>query len=169
MRIGKVSRLHGYKGELSLKLDREFQALFSELDFVYLKIDKKPVPYFIDSVRYTPKGFALVFFEGIEGQQAAESVRGKEVWIDQEKIPEEIDEELSRSALNEYMVIDDEQGEIGPVATVVEHPGNSFLIIDKEDGEVYIPLQEEIIQEIDHDKRVILINAPDGLIELNLD
>jgi 16S rRNA processing protein RimM len=166
--IGKVTRLHGYKGELSLKLDPEYSDLFEDQEYVFLELNKKPVPHFIDAVRYTAQGYALVFFEGVTDQATAERLRGAFVYVDAEAIPAEYDENSIRR-FSGYQVIDISEGDLGLVSSVVEHPGNSFLVIDREDGEVLIPLIDPIIKEIDDEHKIIRIEAPDGLISLNLE
>lgn len=168
-KIGKVSRLHGYKGELSLKLNPDFIELFGELDHVYLKLNQKPVPFFIDSLRFTPQGYALVFFDNVDGQSDAEKLRGAEVWMNESDIPDDFMADDISTRLSGFSVIDLKAGDLGKVTSVVEHPGNSFLVIDREDGEVLVPMHNHIIQDIDLDNQLIQIQAPDGLIELNLD
>jgi 16S rRNA processing protein RimM len=169
VRIGKVTRLHGFKGELSLKLENEYGALLEQLDHVFLEIDKKAIPFFINSVRFTAQGFALVFFDGVDDQSSAERIRGAGIWIEEESIPEEFIDEDALVLLNGYLVIDHQEGELGTVTDVVEHPGNSFLVIDKEDGEILIPINDSIVKEIDKNQQKIFIEAPEGLISLNMD
>ncbi len=168
-KIGKVSRLHGYKGELSLKLDPDFIELFSDLDHVYLNLNQKPVPFFIEEVRYTPQGYALVFFDGVDNQNDAEKVRGAEIWMNESDIPDDFFAEDINEYLRGFTVKDLSAGEIGKVASVVEHPGNSFLVIDRDNGEVLIPMHNDIIKEINDRAQLITIEAPEGLIELNLE
>lgn len=168
VKIGKVTRLHGYKGELSLKLEPEYAQLFEELDHVFLEIDKKATPFFLDTVRFTSQGFALVFFDGVDDKARAERLRGLSIWIEEEAIPENYLDEDALVNLIGYTVQDHVAGDLGEVADVVEHPGNSFLVIDKQDGEILIPINDSIIKTIDKVGRKISIEAPEGLVSLNL-
>ncbi len=168
VKIGKVTRLHGFKGELSLKLDPAYAMLFEELDHVFLEIDKKATPFFIESVRFTSQGYALVFFDGVDDQTSAERIRGASIWMDEDLIPVDFEDD-SLTSLVGYQVVDQKEGILGSVTTVVEHPGNSFLVIDREDGEILIPINDAIIKSIDDATKSIAIEAPEGLISLNLD
>jgi 16S rRNA processing protein RimM len=168
VRIGRVSRLHGYKGEVSLKLEAGFIDLFAELDHVFLAINDKPVPFFVNAVRYTPQGYALVFFDGVEDQAEAERIRGFDIWIEESLIPiKELDENDPENLIG-YQAIDVNLGQIGAIGSIVEHPGNTFLVIDREDGQVLIPMHKDILKEIDHKGKVVHVDVPEGLIELNL-
>ena len=164
IKIGKVTRLHGFKGELSLKLDSDYAVLFEELDHIFLEIDKKAVPFFIDTVRFTSQGYALVYFDGVSDQSSAERLRGASIWMDEEAVPDDFVKEDSLTDLIGYEVIDHNEGSIGKVTTVVEHPGNSFLVIAREDGDILIPISDGIIKNIDSKGLKIEIEAPEGLI-----
>ncbi|NND93535.1 MAG: 16S rRNA processing protein RimM [Flavobacteriales bacterium] len=168
VRIGRVSRLHGYKGEVSLKFDSGFEHILNELDHIFLPINKKPVPLFIESLRYTPQGYALVFFEGIDSQNEAEKIRGCEIWIDEKSISKKNAVDQGPQELIGYSVEDDSLGSVGEVDEIVEHPGNTFLVVNRHNGQILIPMHQEIIRTVDHKQRIIHIVAPEGLIELNL-
>lgn len=168
VRIGKVSRLHGYKGEVSLKLEKEYIDLFSELEHVFLKVADKAVPFFIDNVRFTPQGYALVFFDGVDDQAEAERIRGTEIWIDEKEIPETALDPDDPNNLLGYNVVDKTLGELGQVDSIVEYPGSTYLVVAREEGEILIPMHPDILTELDHKTKSARIEAPEGLIDLNL-
>jgi 16S rRNA processing protein RimM len=167
--IGKVSRLHGFKGELSLKVDPEFVTSVEETDMLFIEIDQKNVPFFIESYRLTSTGFVLIKFEEVDTEAKAIRLRNCPVFLREKDliVVEQEGDELKR--LVKYSVIDSIHGDLGKVAEVVIMPGNNFLIIDREDGEVFIPIHEDIIQEIDDKKLIIKVVTPEGLVELNLE
>lgn len=167
--IGKVTRLHGFKGELSLKIFQDHLTYFDTLDCVFLELRQKPVPHFIEAVRYTTKGFALVFFEDVDTEQKAERLRGAKIWVRDEDIPDEVKDAQRLEDLIGYVVHDANQGEIGEVQDVADHPGNAFLILDMPQGEVLIPYSDGIIRNVDDQQKRIDIEAPEGLISLNFD
>ena len=169
IRIGKVSRLHGFKGELSLKVDQEFISSMEEADLLLLELDKKQVPFFIESFRLTTTGFVLMKFEDVDTEADANRLRNAEIFLREEDVIEEDMEDDGLQKLLGFQVIDLHKGEIGEVAEVTDIAGNTFLIIDREDGEVYIPFHEDIVEEVDEENAIIRVSTPEGLIELNLE
>jgi len=169
IRIGKVSRLHGFKGELSLKVEPEFMDVLEEVELVFIEVDRKQVPFFIEHVRFTSTGFALVKFEEVSTEAEAQRLRNCEVFIREEDMDAEEMEAMEASKMHGYLVIDKHHGELGKVAELVIHPGNSFIVIEREDGEVMIPFHEDIVVEVDDANKKIHVITPEGLIGLNLE
>jgi 16S rRNA processing protein RimM len=169
IRVGKVARLHGFKGEVSLKVGNEFMASLHDADMLFLEIEQKQVPFFIDQIKFTKTGFALVKFEGVDTEAAAERLRHCSIYIKEEDLDAEDRAEMEANQLEGYLVHDKVYGDIGKVAELVIHPGNSFLIVDHPSGEVIIPYNDEFIMEIDDEKKLITCSTPEGLIELNLE
>ena len=57
---------------------------------------------------------------------------------------------------------------IGKVQSVLKTGGTEILLIDADDGsEVMVPLAKSIVVEIDVTNKKILIDPPEGLIELS--
>jgi 16S rRNA processing protein RimM len=169
IRIGKVSRLHGFKGELSLKVDPEFVLSVEDADMLFIEVDQKNVPFFIESCRLTSTGFVLIKFEEVDNEAKATRLRNCQIFLREEDliVVEQEGDELKR--LVNYSVIDSVHGDLGKVAEVVIMPGNCFLVIDKEEGEIFIPIHDDIIKEIDDKKLTIKVITPEGLVELNLE
>ena len=57
-------------------------------------------------------------------------------------------------------------GHLGELVAVDESTINTLFVVERPNGdELLIPAQEEFIEELDHDKRIIKFNLPDGLLE----
>ena len=58
--------------------------------------------------------------------------------------------------------------DVGPVADILSAGGNDLLVIRPEGkGEILVPCNREICREIDLRTKVIVIDPPDGLLDLN--
>jgi 16S rRNA processing protein RimM len=47
--LGSVAKLHGYKGGLSLYLDVDYPDDYTEMESVFIEINKQLVPFFMES------------------------------------------------------------------------------------------------------------------------
>ncbi|MDE6417229.1 MAG: hypothetical protein K2K68_09440, partial [Duncaniella sp.] len=66
-----------------------------------------------------------------------------------------------------YNVSDTEAGVIGEITGVNDMTDNILFIVTRPDGsEVFIPVAEEMILEIDPGTKNCLMNLPQGLLEL---
>ena len=68
-----------------------------------------------------------------------------------------------------YSIVDDSSDSlIGKIDSIDSSTDNLLFIVTTDDGDtVYIPAVDEFISEICDDSKVIRMNLPDGLINLN--
>ena len=71
-------------------------------------------------------------------------------------------------AITGYKVFDSEHGEIGVVDHIEESTNNPLLVIHSGKKEILLPLNGDFVESIDHEKREVHIDAPEGLIDFYL-
>ena len=166
--LGKIAKLQGYKGEVSLFLDVTNPKDYMSLDSFFIEIDGVLTPFFVENLKLKNKGFVAVKLQGVDSENDAQRILKKSVYL-----PEEILAELDESSFYDheiagYSVIDEVKGDIGIVDTVIDLTSNPLLRIECTGKEVLVPLFDGLIQKVDRKKKVLYIKAPDGLIELYL-
>lgn len=168
--IGKFQKTHALRGELNAVLDVEPQYLEDRNPLVVV-VDGIRVPFYAESVR--PKGTTsyLVKLKGIDDVDEANAFVNKPIYglrKDMARyydVPEE--EMVFDSDLIGYDVEDLEQGYIGKVLSIDDSTMNALLVVDGPDGEIYIPYNEDFIDAIDDDAKKIIMDLPEGLVQLN--
>ena len=56
---------------------------------------------------------------------------------------------------------------VGIVKDILSAGGNDMLVVDKGGSEILIPFSKSICLDIDLDKKEIVIDPPEGLLELD--
>lgn len=164
--LGKISKPFGYKGEVSVFLDVDSPEEYSELEEVYVEINKRLVLYEIESIRIQTNK-AVVRFADVTNEDVARLV-GKSLFLPLEYLPELEGNNFYFHEITGFDVEDEEKGMIGKIAGVYENTPQPLLSIEFEGKEILIPAIDSIIKEVDRSKRLMKIKAPRGLIELYL-
>lgn len=164
--IGHISRAHGIKGELKLRLLPAYAAVLEKLHALFLKRNSEWLPYFIESYRFTGEDEALVRLEGVSDRNAAESLRGLAVFAPAEIAGEPDLPDTDPAEFIGYRLSDVKQGFIGVVSDVYSLPQQDLLAVRHGSREVLIPLRLELIREWLPEKKTILFDLPDGILEL---
>jgi 16S rRNA processing protein RimM len=165
--VGRVARTHGIRGELVINPDTDFpEERFAAGATVFVQRDGIPVPIAIREAWFH-KGRPVVTFEGVDTMNDAEAMRGAEL-----RVPETALQPLPagtyyRFQLQGCEVITREGQAVGKVREVEGEAGGLRLVVTAGDGEILVPLVEAICVSIDVDARRIVIDPPDGLLELN--
>ena len=163
--VGRVARAHGNKGQVIVNLDTDFAEDRFKAGEVLL-LGRDATPRVIRSVRFH-QGRPVVALEGIETMNDAEALAGAEL-----KVPAGDSALLPEGVFYQYDLIGcevrDSAGRfIGPVTGVEGTMEMSRLVVAGDHGEVLIPLVADICTSVDVAARLIVVNPPEGLIELN--
>ena len=162
-RIGKLSKPHGIKGEISLMFqDDVFDRV--EAEYLVLGIDGILVPFFMEEYRFRSDELALVKFEDIDSQERAAELTGCEVFFPRALAEIDDNEELSYAQIVGFEIVDDNLGKsVGVIASVDNSTDN--VLFELENGGL-IPVADDWIKNIDGNKRQIVMTLPEGLLDL---
>ena len=165
-RIGLINKPHGVHGELLFSFDDDiFDRM--EADYIICMMDGILVPFFFESYRFRSDSTALIKLEGIDTEQQARRMTNVEVFFPKEHAEELEDNELTWSYFVGFLIKDVNEGEIGKVIDVDDSTINTLFVVDHNDTEVLIPAQEDFIVDLDRKKRIITMQIPAGLLDLN--
>ena len=92
----------------------------------------------------------------------------KKVFIPSSELQEVDETRFLGHELIGYKVFDQEKGDVGILVEVVEQKGNPLFVLDHNGSEILLPVFEGLLISIDAPVKQILINAPEGLIDLYL-
>ena len=165
-KIGLFNKPHGIHGELQFTFTDD---IFDRVDCDYLVclLDGIFVPFFIEEYRFRSDSTALVKLEGIDTAERARMFTNVEVYFPVKHAEEAEDGELSWNFFVGFRMEDVRHGELGEVVEVDTTTVNTLFVVEQEDGEeLLIPAQEEFIVEINQEKKLITVELPEGLLNL---
>lgn len=166
--IGYISKTRGLKGELQLFFEFED---YKELDFdvLFIEIEKKLVPFFVETTKILENSTAYLFLEDIDHIDRAQPLVRKKVYLSNELLPERDPEDFRWTDLKGYEVHDEQHGVLGQIAEIHEYPKQFVASVHHQSKEILFPLNEEIITFIDVEEQILEVNLPEGLLALYLE
>ncbi|MFN4886062.1 MAG: ribosome maturation factor RimM [Bacteroidota bacterium] len=167
--LGKITKLHGYKGELTVFLETAKLANYSQIQFLFLELNGNLIPYKIELFEPKTKNAAKVKLQGVNSEADAKALIKALVYIPENQLQ-------SADALKKDMdtwigfgVEDEEYGYLGEITHVGGLSTNPQIEILHESGvTIFIPLQPEFILGVDPEQAMVHVEAPEGLIDLYL-
>ena len=168
--VARIARPQGRRGEVASEILTDFPQRLFELKHVFLESPAgPPEPFRVEDV-WPHKGRAVWKFAGVDSIDQADRLRGRHVLIPpSERMPLPAHQYYVAELQGCKVVIerDGARREIGTVTEVEVAGGASLLHVKTERGEVLIPLAQEICTRIDTEAKVIVIDPPEDLLELN--
>lgn len=160
-KIGVITRTHGVKGEVSLSFTDDVWDR-ADAEYLILLIDGILVPFFMEEYRFRSDTVALVKFIDYDTAEDARELCGCEVFFPFSLTPQEAPERVSWSYFTGFQVEDIEAGVLGTIDAVDDSTANVLFQI----GDRLVPAAEDFIRDIDHSKRSIIMQLPQGLLDL---
>ena len=154
-KIGLFTKPHGIHGELQFTFTDD---IFDRVDCDYLVclLDGIFVPFFMEEYRFRSDSTALVKLEGVDTAERARMFTNVEVYFP-----------VSWEFFVGFRMEDVHHGMLGEVVDVDTATVNTLFIVEREGEELLVPAQEEFIRGIDQQQKLITVELPEGLLNLD--
>ena len=166
--LGKILKTHGNKGQVSVHLDVDEPADYQKLESVYLDLHGERIPFFIAGLELKHNRKAVVKFHDFNTLEDAESLQGLEMYLPVTQLPALKGNRFYYHEIIGFQIVDQTHGNIGVVDDILELPHQSLFQVRHGEKEILIPVVDEIIQKVDRRKKLLMIEALPGLIEIYL-
>lgn len=165
--IGKLVAVHGLKGELLLRHELGKKTSLKGLKAIFIEERKESfIPWFITATKIKSQSEVYLKLDGIDTREAAQKLSQKTVWVT-EADHNQFTAKSSPAGLLGYFVIDNGRT-LGEILEVIEQPHQLLCRIEVQSKEVLIPLHDNSLQKIDHRKKQVLVELPEGLVDIYL-
>ena len=166
--LGYVIKPHGLNGELQILLDVDSPEEYSQLESVFVLQGQQLVPFFIESIAVRGNK-AIVAMEEIESVDDAKALKGSKLFLPLAALPELPDDEYYYHDLVGFVLRQSEGEIIGEIQSVLDAGAQDLLQVKHTTGkEVLVPLTDELIVKVDKAGKMLVMNLPEGLIEVYL-
>jgi 16S rRNA processing protein RimM len=164
--LGHIKKIHGHNGAVIIKLKEKFTEEIPEMESVFLEIEGKPVPFFIAESEYASEGNLKIRFKGYNTYEKICEFTGCKVFLNTGG--EECGEKNSYTNLTGFRVELDDNSLAGTITEIIKNPGQWLICLSTENGrELLIPFHEDLIIKIDEKMKIIKMDLPEGLTEIN--
>ena len=170
--VGLITSCHGINGQLKVKSLSDFEERFIKPGIRWLQKENEAPSKIklISGFKQPGKETFIVKVQVVNSRNDAEQLKKFKILVNSDKIPKLKKEEfhlLELINLEVKTLNNDELETIGKVINL-ENEKNNLLIIElfKNQKKVLIPFVKEIVPLVDIKNNFLIINPPNGLLEL---
>jgi len=164
---GTIGKPHGISGETSIRLNGGVSTHEIEPDFIFIEIDNELVPFRVSNSRYKKDEILLVKLPLLATEEKIRLLMDCNVFIHPGEITKPSSDLNQLDAFTGYALRDVNTGTVGEITGIQDISGNPLFIVNGATGEILIPVAEDLVVEIDDQKREVLMDIPDGLLDIN--
>lgn len=163
--LGRLTRKHGFKGNVVLKLDTDRPEAYTHMESFWLESTSGRIPFFIQEIKSLKSDEWVLTLEGIQSESDADQILGSLVWLPDSLLPPLEPHQFYYHELVGYQVVNPGVDEPIRVKDVLDRPGQPLLelLVGEEGRVVFIPCVDPFIERMDRDARVLYLTAPHEL------
>jgi len=170
--VGCITSCHGINGQVKVKSLSDFEERFLKPGLRWLQKENEPPSKIklVSGFKQPGKETFIVKFHGINTRNRAEQLKQFKILVKTDTLPKLKKEEFHLLELINLEVKALENDELRTIGRVInlENEKNNLLIIElfKNQKEVRIPFVKEIVPIVDTKNNFLIINPPNGLLDL---
>lgn len=166
--VGRTGKTRGRDGEIKFYPEERYLDDVMDSAFLFVESDGCKIPLRIAGLRET--GDILISFEGVQDPGAASRFASCMCYLPSDEVRETHDiaqtDDLIYGSLSGYRITDIAHGVIGEIIEVREYPQQEMAVVSYRGREALIPLNALFIKSVSEDDRTVLMDLPEGLLEM---
>jgi len=167
--LGKIVKKYSFKGELLVKLDTDEPEIFKNLESVFISLRNNLIPFFVDSCKLHKSQLLRIKFEDVDTEEDADALLKSDLYLPLSILPALTGNKFYYHEVTGFMVIDENFGEVGIIDNINDTGAQELFVIDRDGTEILIPVNDQFIKKVDREQKQIIVNTPEGLIDLYLE
>ena len=170
--VGLITSCHGINGQVKVKSLSDFEERFLKRGIRWLQKENEPPSQIelISGFKQPGKDTFIVKLQGVNTRNHAEQLKKFKILVKTNKLPELNKDEFHLLELINLKVKTLENDELKIIGKVInlDNDKNNLLVVElsKDQKKVLIPFVKEIVPVVDIKNNFLIINPPNGLLEL---
>jgi 16S rRNA processing protein RimM len=164
--LGKIVSKYSFKGELLAKLDTDQPELYEHLDAIFIQVRNNLIPFFIEKSQLHKSDLLRVKFEDVDSEADADALIKSELYLPLEFLPKLEGNKFYFHEVIGFKITDKTFGEVGIIKGINDSTAQALFEVDRDGIEILIPMNDEFIVEVNRETKTIIVETPEGLIDL---
>ena len=166
--LGKVAKKFSFKGEVLVYLDTDEPELYENLESMFVECGKHLVPFFIENSSLHKNDFLRVRFEDVKNEEEADALLGNHVYLPLKMLPKLTGNKFYFHEVIGFEVEDKRLGIVGEIQSINDSSAQPLFEVLNDGVEILIPMIDHFLVKIDRENKKIIMDLPEGLIEMYL-
>lgn len=167
--VGRLRKPHGLKGDVAVfPLTDSPEAVYAagqRLQLMDLAGEVVGPPLVVERSRAYHREW-LLKFRDVDGREGLEPLRDHLLAVEAERLAPLEADEVYLQDLHGFSVRQEDGTALGMVSDVYEMPAGLMLEVQGPKREFLLPYRKEFVRQVDREQRRLVVQVPDGLLDL---
>lgn len=166
--LGKIAKKFSFKGEVLIYLDTDEPELYENMESVFVEFNKNLVPFFIENSSLHKNDFLRVRFEDVDSEEEADKLIGLEVYLPLSMLPKLEGNKFYFHEVIGFEIEDKRLGVFGKIISINDSSAQPLFEVVNGSVEILVPMIDQFLVKIDRVNKKIIMDLPEGLVEMYL-
>lgn len=166
--LGKIAKKFSFKGEVLIYLDTDEPELYENMESVFVEFNNNLIPFFIENSALHKNDFLRVRFEDVSNEEEADRLLGNAVYLPLKMLPKLTGNKFYFHEVIGFEIEDKRLGVFGIIEGVNDSTAQPLFEVKNGEVEILIPIIDNFLVKIDRDNKKVVMDLPEGLIEMYL-
>jgi 16S rRNA processing protein RimM len=166
--LGKIAKKFSFKGEVLIYLDTDEPKLYEDMESVFVEFNKNLIPFFIKNSSLHKNDFLRVQFEDVDNEEDADAIMNHEVYLPLKMLPKLTGNKFYYHEVIGFEIEDKRLGVFGKIVSINDSSAQPLFEVVNGTVEILVPMIDQFLVKIDRENKKVIMDLPEGLIEMYL-
>jgi 16S rRNA processing protein RimM len=166
--LGKIAKKFSFKGEVLIYLDTDEPEEYQDMESVFVEFNNNLIPYFILNSSLHKNDFLRVKFEDIDSEEEADAIMGNAIYLPLKMLPKLTGNKFYYHEVIGFEIEDKRLGVFGVIQSINDSSAQPLFEVLNGDIEILVPMIDQFLVKIDRDNKKVIMDLPEGLVEMYL-
>lgn len=166
--LGKIAKKFSFKGEVLIYLDTDEPELYEDMESVFVEFNKNLVPFFIENSNLHKGDFLRVKFEDVDDEAEADAIMGCEIYLPLNMLPKLEGNQFYYHEVIGFEIEDQRLGVFGKIVSINDTSAQPLFEVVNGNVEILVPMIDQFLVKIDRENKKVIMDLPEGLVEMYL-
>ncbi len=166
--LGKIAKKFSFKGEVLIYLDTDQPELYENMESVFVEFNNNLVPFFIQSSSLHKSDFLRVQFEDVDNEEEADKLLGCSIYLPLSMLPKLSGNKFYFHEVIGFEIEDKRLGVFGKIVSINDTSAQPLFEVLNGNVEILVPMIDQFLVKIDRENKKVIMDLPEGLVEMYL-
>ncbi len=166
--LGKIAKKFSFRGEILAYLDTDEPEIYQNLESVFVECNKQLVPFFIQKSSLHKNDFLRIRFEDVTNEEEADAIMGNGIYLPLKMLPKLSGNKFYFHEVIGFEIEDQRLGVFGIIQSINDTTAQPLFEVLNGTVEILVPMIDHFLVKIDRENKKVIMNLPEGLVEMYL-
>ena len=138
------------------------------MESVFIAHGNNLVPFFIEKSSLHKSQLLRMRLEDVDTEAEADAILKSELYLPLAFLPKLSGNQFYFHEIIGFSMKDNNYGVVGTIVSVNDNTAQALFEVENNGKQILIPMNDEFIEKVDRENKQIIVNTPEGLIDLYL-